>query len=89
VTYNQNAKINSEVLGYVRNHNVIAYKMLWRHFYTIMSEKDFVEAVKAALVAGYITIEVQAGEKVIRYVHGAQDVEPYQVDQKPPASSGS
>lgn len=62
------AAVSTEIVSLIRNHHTIKYKDLWRLCFTTMASKDFTEAIKAAIEAGFVKVEDKNGEKHIHYV---------------------
>jgi hypothetical protein len=47
----------TEIISYIKAYNGIEVKALWRHMLPIMAPREFDEATKAAIKAGYIKLE--------------------------------
>ena len=58
----QTAKVTSEVVKLVKNHETITYKVLWRKCYQTMDQREFVNSLKAAVDAGQIQREALGGD---------------------------
>jgi hypothetical protein len=85
---NPTAKLSGEVLNLIKTHKEITYQDLWRLCFSTMGSKDFTEAIKAALEAGYIRIEARGDKKVIVYIPRKKVTSP-SVDLPPPGKPPS
>jgi hypothetical protein len=61
------AKINGEVLSIIRTQRKILYEDLYRTCYVTISQRDFIDAIKAAVQANYIRIDKIEGKDYVTY----------------------
>lgn len=66
------ASVSTEIVSLIRNHRNIKYKDLWRLCFSTMAAKDFTEAIKAAIDAGFVKVEAKGDEKILSYVKQRQ-----------------
>lgn len=64
----QGAKISTEILALIRNNKEITLKDLWRLCFNTTAQKDFQDAVKAAVEAGYVKVTQTGSDKVLKYI---------------------
>lgn len=62
------ASVSTEIVSLIRNHRAIKYQDLWRLCFSTMAAKDFTEAIKAAIEAGFVKVEAKGNEKIIHYI---------------------
>lgn len=64
----QQAQISTEILALIKNNRKITVRDLWRLCFNTTAQKDFQEAVKAAIEAGYVRMTVDGETKTLTYI---------------------
>jgi hypothetical protein len=61
------ARVSSELLALIRNAGSISLQKLWQLCFATMASKDFTEAVKASVEAGYVKVTHSGQDRILNY----------------------